>query len=86
MMLCIYFYQYTPATIPPESFRKDFKAVAFSISIYQPVMHNHPKVLFTRHFGNKNLELSLFVLPSLLYTIPCKAILRVISLCCKVAL
>ena len=53
MMSCIYFYEYTPATIPPESFRKDFEAVAFSISMYQPVMHNHPKVFFTRHFGNK---------------------------------
>ena len=53
LMSCIYFYQYTQARIPPESFPNVFETVAFSISMYQPVMHNHPKVFFSRHFGNK---------------------------------
>ena len=30
--------------IPLESFPNSFEAVAFSTSMYQPVMHNHPKV------------------------------------------
>ena len=54
MMSCIYFYQYTQARIPPESFRNTFEALAFSISMYQPVMHNHPKV-FSRAILETNL-------------------------------
>ena len=54
MMSCIYFYQYTQARIPSESFRNAFEALAFSISMYQPVMHNHPKV-FSRAILETNL-------------------------------
>ena len=46
MLSFIYFYQYTPATIHYESFRNAFGAEAFSISMFQPVMHNHRKFFF----------------------------------------
>ena len=54
MMSCFYFYQYTRAMIPSESFRNAFEAVAFNFSMYQPVMHNHPKV-FSRAILETNL-------------------------------
>ena len=40
--------------IPPESFRNACEAEAFSISVYQPVMYNHPKV-FSRVILEPNL-------------------------------